>query len=187
MIFYLVRHGQTDWNNEKRFQGHRDIPMNDAGVKQINELADKIAHKGIVFDRIIVSPLDRARKTAGIIAEKTGFSGEIIIDDDLIERDCGLLEGTVWNAELDLKDPKHKMETIPELCARAERMLERYGFREEEKVLLVSHGAILTAMRTVLSGYKIDYSDRSVPVIQGNMLCCKKVGGESEFYNVFEG
>ena len=42
MRFYLVRHGQTDWNNEKRFQGHRNIPMNEAGIQQIQELADQI-------------------------------------------------------------------------------------------------------------------------------------------------
>ncbi len=42
MIFYLVRHGQTDWNNEKRMQGHMDIPMNEEGIRQINELAEAL-------------------------------------------------------------------------------------------------------------------------------------------------
>ena len=73
MIIYLVRHGQTDWNNERRMQGHKNIPMNKVGIQQINDLADKIVEAGLRFDRLISSPLDRARKSAEIIANKTGF------------------------------------------------------------------------------------------------------------------
>ena len=187
MIFYLVRHGQTDWNNEKKFQGHRNIPMNETGIEQMNDLADRIVEAGILFDRIIASPLDRARKTAEIISEKSGFKGSIVFDEDFIERDCGALEGEVWTPELNLDDPKHNMETIPELCKRAERALDKYSFGEDERVMIVSHGAILTAVRTVLSGYTIDYSDRTEPVTQGNVLCCEiKEGKETAIYNFFK-
>ncbi|MBO4636323.1 MAG: histidine phosphatase family protein [Clostridiales bacterium] len=187
MIFYLVRHGQTDWNNEKRFQGHRDIPMNETGIRQINGLADRIVTEKIIFDKMIVSPLVRARETASIIAEKTGFTEEIIVDTDLIERDCGLLEGEVWSPKLDLNDPGYKMETVPELVARAEKVLNRYRSSEDARIMLVSHGAFLTAMRTVLSDHKIGYSDKAFPVIQGNILCCRKTAGEeSIFYNAFD-
>ena len=188
MIFYLVRHGQTDWNNEKRFQGHRDIPMNHTGIQQINELADQIVKGGIVFDKLIVSPLDRARRSAEIIADKTGFKGGIVFDNDFIERNCGLLEGEIWNPELDLDDPKYNMETISEMCDRAKKALEKYTFSEDDRIMIVSHGAILTAVRTVLSDYKLDYHDRTVPVIQGNILCCKiEEGKDAAFFNAFEG
>ena len=112
MIFYLVRHGQTDWNNEKRMQGHMDIPMNEEGIRQINELAEGLIKEGIIFNRLISSPLDRARKSAEIIVEKTGFKDGILFDDDFIERSCGILEGEVWTPELNLEDPKYKVETI---------------------------------------------------------------------------
>ena len=59
MIFYLIRHGQTDWNIQKRMQGHADIPMNETGIQQINDLAEKIVKEGIRFDRLIASPLKR--------------------------------------------------------------------------------------------------------------------------------
>ncbi len=187
MIFYLVRHGQTDWNNEKRMQGHVNIPMNETGIQQINDLADRIKKEGIRFDRLIASPLDRARKSAEIIAEKTEFKEEIIFDADLIERNCGLLEGKVRTPETDLEDPKYDMETIPELCERAQRALDKYVFKEDEKIMIVSHGAFLTAVRTVLSDFKIDYHDRTEPVIQGNVLCCEiNKGKDVLFYNLFK-
>ncbi len=186
MLFYLVRHGQTDWNNEKRMQGHMNIPMNDVGIQQIKDLADQMVRDKVRFDRLIASPLDRAKQSAEIIAEKTGFKDEIVFDDDFIERDCGLLEGEVWYPELNLEDPKYKMETISELCERAQRALDKYDFAADEKIMIVAHGAILTAVRTVLSDYKIDYYDRTEPVIQGNILCCKKEEGkETSFFNMF--
>ena len=186
MIFYLVRHGQTDWNIEKRFQGQKNIPMNEAGVRQISELADRMVREGIVFDRLISSTLDRARKSAEIIAEKTGFGKDIIFDDNFMERSNGKLEGEVWRPDLDLNDPQYGMETIPELCDRAESALERYVFTEDERILIVSHGAMLAALRTVLSDRKLDYHDRTAPVIQGNILCCVKENGkETEFFNLF--
>ena len=187
MTFYLVRHGQTDWNNEKRMQGHADIPMNEVGIFQITELAERITAEGIKFDRLIASPLVRAKNSAEIIAEKTGFSNDIFFDADFIERDCGLLEGEVWSPELDLDDPKYKMETISELCDRAKSALEKYSFNEDERIMIVAHGAILSAVRIVLSDYRLDYFDGTYPIVQGNVLCCEKVEGkETVFYSLFE-
>ena len=187
MIFYLVRHGQTDWNNERRFQGQLDIPMNETGIRQMCDLADRLVEAGVRVDTMIASPLDRARKSAEIIAEKTGFQKEIIFDELLMERYCGILQGELWQPGLDLDDPKYKMETIPELCGRAEKVLEKYSFSEDEHVMIVSHGGLLTALKAVLSGYKMDYHNKpSVPVLQGNVLCCvREAGKEAVFYNLF--
>ena len=186
MKYYLVRHGQTDWNRQKRMQGHRDIPMNEAGIRQIEALAERMKQADVRFDTLIASPLDRARRAAGIIAERTGFSKEIIIDAAFIERDCGALEGAVWSPALKLDDPAYGMESLPALCERARRALERYSFSEDETVLIVSHGATLTALKTVLSEGRLDFHDRTAPIIQGNILCCEKEAGkEPVFYNLF--
>ena len=186
MIFYLVRHGQTDWNIEKRMQGHSDVPMNETGLRQIRALADKLAESRISFDRLISSPLVRAKESAELIAKRTGFPGPILFDENFIERDCGLLEGEIWRPELDLDDPKYRMETPAALCERAERALAAYRFSEDERVMIVAHGAILTAVRTVLSDYKISLFDSDAPVIQGNVLCCeKKDGAAAAFYPLF--
>ena len=46
MLLYLVRHGRTDWNAQRRIQGRKDILLNAVGIKQINDLADMIVEKG---------------------------------------------------------------------------------------------------------------------------------------------
>ena len=185
-MIYITRHGQTDWNIARRMQGHANILLNKTGIQQMKELAERIAKEGICFDVLIASPLDRARQSAEIIAEKTGFQKEIVFDENFIERDCGLLEGEIWRPELVLENPSYRMETVEQLCERARRALDKYSFSDDETVMIVSHGAILTAVRTVLSDYKIGYSDRKFPVIQGNVLCCvKEEGKEAVFYNLF--
>ena len=56
----------------------------------------------------------------------------------------------------------------------------------DEKVMIVSHGATLTALRTVLSDFKIEMFDSAYPVIQGNVMCVEKEAGkEAKIYNVF--
>ena len=186
MVFYLVRHGQTDWNNERRIQGHSDVPMNETGYKQIHDLADKMAKEKLHFDRIISSPLSRARITAGIIAEKVGYDKEIIVDDLFIERYCGNLEGVLWYPGLNLDDPKYGMESYDQVSERVKKAIDGYNFSKDERVMIASHGGTLTALRTVLSDYKIGYSDPEAPIIQGNVLCCiKEEGKETQFFNLF--
>ena len=137
MIFYLVRHGQTDWNNERRFQGQTDIPMNETGIRQISDLAQRIVRSGIRFGKLIASPLIRAKRSAEIIAETTGFPGEIIFDKDFMERNCGALEGQLWTPDLDLEDPAYGVETEQALMERAERALAKYGFSKDENKIQV--------------------------------------------------
>lgn len=186
MIFYLVRHGQTNWNNERRFQGQTDIPMNEAGIRQISDLADRIVQSGIRFDKLIASPLEGAKRSAEIIAERTGFREKIIFDGDFMERNCGALEGQLWTPNLDFNDPAYGIETEQELLERAERALKKFGFSKDDRVMIVSHGAMLTAVRTVLSDHKLDPYDNTVPVIQGNVLCCVKEEGKGPaFFNLF--
>ena len=75
---------------------------------------------------------------------------------------------------------------MPVHWTERKRALDKYDFDEDEKIMIVAHGAILTAVRTVLSDYKIDYFDRTEAVIQGNILCCKKEEGkETAFFNMF--
>ena len=85
--------------------------MNEAGIRQISNLADMIVRSGIRFDKLIASPLVRAKRSAEIIAERTGFPDKIIFDGDFMERNCGALEGQLWTPDLDFEDPVYGIET----------------------------------------------------------------------------
>ena len=186
MKFYLVRHGQTDWNRDSRLQGQTDVPLNDTGRQQIRELAEKFAATNLKIDTMISSPLVRASESARIIADKIGFDKDIIIENSFIERNFGLLEGQPWYPELDMDDPKYNTEKVEHICDRVKEALSRYSFRQDENIMIVAHGALLPAIKTVLSDYKIDYENRDVPIVQGNVMCCEKEEGkELSVYNMF--
>ena len=93
MKLYYVRHGEADWNVEKRLMGRADRPLTEKGELQARELAEKI--KDIKVDIIIASPLKRAYRTAEIINEK--LHKELIIDQRLLEREYGIYEGKFSN------------------------------------------------------------------------------------------
>lgn len=88
---YIFRHGETDWNVEKRSQGWIDIPLNNTGVKQAKDLAKVL--EPIDLDIIISSPLSRSLDTAKIVAEPQNI--KIITHDDLRERNFGILGGKI--------------------------------------------------------------------------------------------
>jgi 2,3-bisphosphoglycerate-dependent phosphoglycerate mutase len=105
-IAYLARHGETDWNRERRWQGQTDVALNAAGRAQAEALAAKVAHSAIA--RVHTSDLVRARETAEIVARCLGL-GPVAIDPDLRERNFGVFEGLTF-AEC--------AEKLPEMWAR---------------------------------------------------------------------
>ena len=89
--FYFFRHGETDYNAEKRVQGWLDIPLNSNGIAQAYELANKLSN--VKFDCIYSSPLSRVLKTAQIVCEKAPT--KIILEDGLKERNLGAFSGKI--------------------------------------------------------------------------------------------
>ena len=94
-MIYIIRHGQTEKNRANVLQGRSDIPLNDSGRQQAEEVKNQFIKAGIHFDLVYTSPLIRAVQTAAIIAE--GIPQ--LKDDRLIEMDYGPYEG------MDLADP----------------------------------------------------------------------------------
>lgn len=84
-MIYLARHGRTPYNHEARFQGQGDVPLDETGLRQAQELAQNAAPYGFVA--LYASPLRRARQTAEAVAAVTGL--EIRFDDRLMETDTG--------------------------------------------------------------------------------------------------
>ncbi|MBI4094437.1 MAG: class I tRNA ligase family protein [Candidatus Liptonbacteria bacterium] len=87
--WYLLRHGETDWNKNEITMGQADVPLNDTGRAQAEGTARALKAKGI--DAVITSDLARTRETAEIIARATG--AELIVDAALRERHLGVTQG----------------------------------------------------------------------------------------------
>ena len=92
MKLYLVRHGQTDLNRVRRYQGRIDVPLNETGIGQARQLAVRLSSEP--FDAIYASPLARAHETARLIHD--GRSIAIITSPELVEMDFGRLEGKTY-------------------------------------------------------------------------------------------
>ena len=92
----LLRHGQTEWNLESRYQGRGDSPLTIEGKKQSKESAKKLKRYIESFDNIQIysSPIDRAKSSAYIICDEIGVKREEIIFDNLLkEFSYGIFEG----------------------------------------------------------------------------------------------
>lgn len=166
MKIYLARHGQTDWNNEMRAQGRRDIPLNAMGRAQAVELRDKI--KDIDFDVVYSSPLKRAAETAEIAV---GDRYDIIYDDRLLERSFGDFEGKIihsWTElvegvnidDITLEKIEGEVEPVSSMLTRASDFIEylKRTHDDDSVILVVGHGAMSKAFDWVLS----EHSDGDV-------------------------
>jgi broad specificity phosphatase PhoE len=104
MPLYFIRHGESEANERNQFAGRQDSPLTRLGGKQAEQAGRAIARKGLVFDEIHVSPLQRARFTAQQIAEVSGNTAAAIhVSDALLERHFGLLQGrnkSLWKKVL---------------------------------------------------------------------------------------
>ncbi len=87
MKIYITRHGQTNFNKERKVCGLSDIELNENGLNQAEILKQKIIKKNLNFDYIFVSPLKRARATVAPIEQF--FNKKAIIDNRLIEFNFG--------------------------------------------------------------------------------------------------
>jgi broad specificity phosphatase PhoE len=108
VTLYFVRHGETDWNLAKRYQGQRDIPLNATGRAQAarngRRLAEALGHNAARFD-YVASPLARARETMEIVRRELALAADDYrTDERLKEMHYGHWEGLLWD-ELPQVDP----------------------------------------------------------------------------------
>jgi 2,3-bisphosphoglycerate-dependent phosphoglycerate mutase len=141
----FIRHGETDWNIEKRAQGCMDIPLNSQGLKQAKAIAERVCKEE--WDVIYSSPLSRAYETAKALKETTSL--EIIKDRRLKEISFGETEGTTeserisrWGEEWSKLELGRESNDEVDLRWRA-FLQEIVHNHPDQKVLIVSHGALL--------------------------------------------
>ncbi len=142
--FALVRHGQTDWNAQRRLQGTTDIPLNDTGRGQARDAVANLS--GHEWDAVVSSPLSRAAETAFLIADGLGLSVSRHVPE-LTERSFGEAEGLQAGPELEaLRVPGgfKGAESEEEAAIRGLTALEALAeeFRGQ-RVLVVAHGTLL--------------------------------------------
>lgn len=182
MNLYFVRHGQTDWNTERRMQGCRDIPLNEKGRAQAKACGESL--RDTHFDAVYCSPLSRAYDTCmAIVGER---EVEVVTDDRLREFNYGIWEGKYFEEAMQ-DNPElwyiHWVKpgefAIPEGDSAVGKLAEAESFFEEllpkhegQNVLLVSHGytcqfIIAAALNLHLNDVQYFYQDNaSVSLIQ---------------------
>jgi probable phosphoglycerate mutase len=155
----LARHGETDWNRIGRWQGHADPPLNETGRRQAVELAERLAGDGIAA--VYSSDLVRASETARVVGDRLGLP--IVQDAGLREIDVGSWSG-LTRAEVQGRFPDgfarwlrgeigHDGETREQLTERAADAALRIATRHPgEKVLVVTHGGVIRALRRQAAG-----------------------------------
>jgi broad specificity phosphatase PhoE len=171
---FLIRHGETDWNRLGRFQGVRDIPLNDEGRRQARTLAERWTQD---LDAVISSPLARARETAAILAEVRGLSLEAP-DALLAERAYGEAEGlTLAERRERYGDHVPGMEQPESVRSRGLEFLKLMEKRTGA-IAAVSHGGLINALLSVVSGGAVGTGRSLLP----NASVSEVVHGPSGWY-----
>lgn len=160
-VLLLVRHGATEWNAMKRFQGLSDTPLSDLGRKQAERVASRLADWGA--EAILTSPLERASKTAHAICSAQKTPSPLYEWEDLEEMSFGAWEGLSID-EIRTGDPEGferwkqdpfsfvppQGETRDVLFGRSERVCRRIFEAGYARAIVVAHGGILRALLVTL-------------------------------------
>jgi len=170
--FGIVRHGVTDWNQQGRAQGQRDVPLNVTGIKQAELLGNRFSEEA--WDYIYTSNLSRARVTAEKIA--TAMNIKLTgIDPRLREKTHGRLDGTTVDERIALwgenwKELDHNEESDGQMLVRSLDVLEDLKERHpDSRVLLVSHGAwIRNLLADLFKEMEITFLDNTCVTIIEN-------------------
>jgi broad specificity phosphatase PhoE len=154
----LLRHGQSTWNAESRWQGWADAPLSDEGLRQAAEMAARLASSDLRFTRIVSSDLSRSIDTAAVIAKALEL-GEVGVEPALRERDVGDWSGRtteeidiIWPGAIKAwrsgrLDRPPGGEHEPAFRARVVRAVERLAAEPGEAVLAITHGGVIRALQ----------------------------------------
>ena len=173
--FCLVRHGETNWNAERRLQGHTDIDLNTRGLAQAKQMASALKRINLAFDVLYTSDLQRAAKTANAIEQL--FKTSAIVDAALRERHLGALQGlttdeapglepNLWKSHIsrNIAEELRGGESIQQFANRINTALEQIRDQHLGKtILLVSHGGALDMMYRIASNQPLD-AEKAVAV-----------------------
>lgn len=187
--FYLIRHGQTDWNQEKRMQGQHETDLTPLGERQAIALGERL--EDVDFDLVFSSPQRRAMKTTQLILGKRRDNLPIIPDDALKEILMGDWQGILiddlmerFPEEIDLfwhhpeQYKREGCETYDEVRKRAGQFMERTAAENPGKtILVVTHGALLKTLYTYFKYQPISEIAHAVHPLSTAMAIVEKRDG----------
>ena len=178
----LIRHGETNWNAERRLQGHLDIPLNIQGEQQAAALGRALREE--TLDAIVSSDMQRALQTAEVIAASRGM--KIDVNPGLRERCFGAFEGlryseirerypddyAAWQTlDVDARFPSgtHMAETLREFSERAiSTVMRLVTGADDRKIAVVTHGGVLECVYRAAKGIGFSHR-RDVPILNGSI------------------
>lgn len=194
MEIYFIRHGKTEWNLEQRFQGGQgDSKL----LKSSWEDIEKMGHylRGTHFQAVYSSPLERARQTAQGIADAAQCRLPIHLDERLREMNLGQLEGMkyadaekLFPAEIDnfwhhpekydaaVVGGESYQNAMERGLSFGQEMAEKYP-KDSDKILVVSHGAVLSAIMGALLGYDLSHLRQNGVIYNTSLTILKSRDG----------
>ena len=154
-MFYLVRHGLTDYHAQNICQGQEQNPINKIGIKQSNDLADKIG--GLKFDHFFSSDLLRAMQTADIVNKRLKM--KIKYDSRLRERHTGIFaakskDNIPIEMQKDSIENAHKYggENYEDVYRRCLSFYEEMNFQKINNALVIAHGGSIKMLIYIATG-----------------------------------
>ncbi len=167
---WLIRHGETEWNVQQRFQGHSDSPLTPTGVLQAEAVAERMRHEE--FDQFYCSDLKRTQDTAQAVVRTTGKSFQT--DPRIREKNLGVFEGMTvpeikeqyLDLYIDFKTQGARFvvpegESTQQLQDRAMACLEALHEQHPgERIVCVTHGGTIRAILKHTLGLSLDSPTR---------------------------
>ncbi|MEG0296537.1 MAG: histidine phosphatase family protein [Clostridium sp.] len=186
---YLTRHGQTEWNIEKRLQGRGNSPLTRSGIDRAEELRERI--RELHIDAIYSSPIERALHTANILKGEKNI--EVITNEGLMEMCFGDYEGRrtdevmsenpEWNIDLimhgDINLCAPNGETLGSVRDRVKNAMD--NILEENKgktILVVAHGITLKALMYYFKDEEVNSE------VMGQATLTKIIVDENNEFNI---
>ncbi|MDG1177249.1 MAG: histidine phosphatase family protein [SAR324 cluster bacterium] len=168
----LIRHGETEWNSQKRMQGHSNSDLSEVGREQIQALGELM--KNVTFDHIYSSDSLRARQTAEAITQYSEHT--LQFDQRIREKNLGVFEGLTSTEAKERHPEVYRLfktaganyvidegESTQQLLERALEFIEEIRLRHpQERVVMVTHGGVVRVLMKHALGLSIDAPTRFI-------------------------
>jgi probable phosphoglycerate mutase len=179
VFIYLVRHGETDWNRQRRIQGSSDIPLNSTGRAQAKTTGELLASR--TWNGIFASPLSRAMETARIIASEIGLEAPGTLPA-VVERNYGDAEGRTasevdalypGDAEVPGRESREAVieRALPALVQLAE---DNHG----KSIIVVAHGGVIASILAAVAPER-----PRTPIVNGSVHSFRQDDGTLRLIN----